>query len=114
MQNQNKISGTVYQGKNQVLLEIDRIARGYKSYEWATFLQWKGAGYTVRKGEKAGGHVTKFVSIDKVTRGKDGKTKTSAGHVPKGYAVFNSEQVELVQVQQYPAGLVAACLDNKY
>lgn len=90
----NPVSGNVYQGGNQVMLAIDASTRGFKSREWATFLQWKQAGYMVKKGEKAGSHIVKFVEVTAKKTGKDGTVKLQAEQRPRGYAVFNRDQVE--------------------
>ena len=46
----NPISGTIYQGMN-----IGALLAANSCPEWATFLQWKGDGYRVKKGSKGTG-----------------------------------------------------------
>ena len=75
----NPLTGTIYQGSNTLIL-----SRMNPCKEWATFLQWKAAGYRVRKGEHGAG-IVKFVTID---------TKEGEKSVPRHYTVFNRTQVE--------------------
>ncbi len=83
----NPISGVVYQGKNvPALLEANEA-----NMEWATFLQWRSAGYNVTKGSKGTGLI-KFV--DRSTKTKDGKT--NEGKAPVHFKVFNREQVKKI------------------
>lgn len=110
MLHHNAVTGLAYQGGNQVILAMDSNIRGFKSYEWATFLQWKQAGFNVKKGEKAGSHIVKFVTVDKKTKKSDGSIKISEGAVPRGYAIFNREQVEPItkMVNSGAVGLAVA------
>jgi len=87
----NPLSGTVYEGGNQLTL----IMSEHDSTEWATFLQWRDAGYRVIKGSKGTGLRT-FVSYSKV-RKVNGKKKTFDGSAPRYFTVFNREQVEKVK-----------------
>lgn len=54
----NPISGIVYQGRN-----VSELGTG----EWATFIQWKSAGYKVKKGEH-GKHIVKFIEMVEKTK----------------------------------------------
>lgn len=68
-------------------MNIDDLCRaGFCSPEWATFLQWKAAGYKVKKGSKGTGCRT-FVEVT-LTKNKD---TTMA---PRYFTLFNKEQVE--------------------
>ena len=88
----NKTTGLEYQGYNVNFL----LMAGFKSPEWATFLQWKGAGYKVKKGSK-GTAIRTFVSITKQTKKKGGAIVSESAHAPRCYTVFNIEQVEQVK-----------------
>lgn len=99
MQHHNAITGTVYQGGNVTELELSRIANSFQSYEWATFLQWKMSGYSVKKGAR-GSHILFFAETTKIEKTKDGKTRAVAGHAPRCYTVFNRDQVEKTKVKQ--------------
>jgi len=70
-----------YQGGNQVTL----TSTAFTSNEWATFLQWRGMGCRVKKGER-GTHILKVLDVED----KKGNKK----HVARNYVVFNREQVE--------------------
>jgi len=84
----NPLSGTVYEGGNQRELAHS----GYKSPEWATFLQWRDAGYKIIKGSK-GTCLRTFVRYSKVAK-VNGKNKEDTGHAPRYFTVFNRGQVE--------------------
>ena len=60
--------------------------------EWATFIQWREAGYIVKKGE----HGTRLGRVlEYSTKNKEGKLEEKRGL--KTFVVFNREQVEVVQ-----------------
>jgi len=82
----NATTSMAYRGSNVAEL----MTRGYGSPEWATFLQWREAGYKVKKGEK-GTHCLHFGKTTKKDT-QTGKTKVT-GYM-KGFVVFNREQVE--------------------
>lgn len=69
-----------YSGQNQITLHNQ-----YGSSEWGTFLQWKAAGFQVKKGQK-GTRILKIVDY------VDAKGKEN--HAPRFYTVFNREQVQ--------------------
>ena len=81
----NPISGTIYKGMN-----IPALLTASKCLEWATFLQWKGKGYSVKKGEHGTG-IRTFAEVE--TKSKSGKVES--GHAPRYYTVFNRTQVKL-------------------
>lgn len=70
-----------YKGYNVDFLLLATSSKGYKSNEWATFLEWKKHGYTVRKGEK---------SVHCRTFQEDENKK----HFVRYFCLFNREQVE--------------------
>jgi len=80
-----------YQGRNINELLRSAMTKGYKQHAWGTFLQWKQAGYKVRKGEK-GTHGVTFGETTKTN--KAGKVVASS--YAKAFVVFNIEQVEKV------------------
>lgn len=82
----NISTGNEYAGSN-----ADTLAHSpHESNQWGTFLQWKQAGYSVKKGEKG----TKIV---KIIETKDGEKKRKKKGTPRRairtYTVFNREQV---------------------
>ena len=81
----NKTTGLEYQGYNVNFL----LMAGFKSPEWATFLQWKQAGYKVNKGSKATSART-FVEVSK-------RKKTDSGIAPRYFNLFNREQVTKIE-----------------
>ena len=81
----NPLTGTIYQGYNQMFLAL----APFKSPEWATFLQWKQAGYKVIKGSKATGART-FVEVSK-------RKKSDSGIAPRYFNLFNREQVTKIE-----------------
>ena len=79
----NPFSGTVYQGKNATTLASASTTR-----EFATFLQWKRAGFNIKKGEH--GHI--IYAFPEVER-KNAAGKIEKGRAPRSYTVFSREQV---------------------
>ena len=79
----NPITGTIYQGMNATAL-----AAASDCKEWATFIQWKAAGYSVKKGE----HGQKIHAFPEVER-RDENGGVHKGRAPRSYTVFNREQV---------------------
>ncbi len=79
----NAITGLTYQGRN-----INALQRG----EWATFLQWKSIGYSVKKGE----HGTKIVKfVETIEKNSQGKAVEASR--PRVYTVFERSQVEMMK-----------------
>lgn len=90
----NATTRVQYQGANIERLAGSKRAKGYSSDEWATFLQWKQAGFMVKKGEKATTCVT-FGETSKVN--KAGKVVASS--YARGFCLFNRDQVApIVQI----------------
>ena len=92
MNNQfNKLTGVVYQGRNQMELCSAKEKNGYKSDEWCTFLQAKELGLSVKKGSKGISIFKGFGEITKID--KDGKIKTQS--CINGFSrVFNADCLE--------------------
>jgi len=92
----NKITGKVYEGKNQAELLAAKEKNGYKSNEWLTFLQARKAGLKIKKGSKAISIFRGFSKIEK--KDKDGKIKVESSHY--GFAkVFNMDCTEKSKVE---------------
>ena len=85
----NIITGLPYVNSNQSILSSSSDTQNYVSCIWGTFLQYKGLGYKVRKGEKST-TISRPVLI--ITTDKNGKEKKSTP--PKYFKLFNMEQVE--------------------
>jgi antirestriction protein ArdC len=85
----NLFSGKFYQGINQLLLSLSETAFPF----WGSFMQWKGAGCWVRKGEKAS-HIVFFTVVQK-TEEEDGETRiVDRFPVLRYYNIFHVGQVE--------------------
>lgn len=86
----NPISGTAYQGFNQMILLYSAIDRGFSTNGWATYKQLAEHGGQVRKGEK-GTSLVRWVE-------PSGKRDRAAGSdrkphlVPVAFTVFNLDQ----------------------
>jgi len=89
----NKVSGKVYQGKNQAELLIAKEKNGYQSNEWLTFLQARELGLKIKKGSKGVGIFKGFGSFTE----KDENGKIKSVSRPLGFArVFNLDVCEKV------------------
>ncbi len=92
----NKITGKVYEGRNQAELLTAKEKNGYQSNEWLTFLQARELGLKIKKGSKAVGIFKGFTKTE--TKDKDGKIKV--GSAPLGFAkVFNMDCTEKSKVE---------------
>lgn len=101
MNNYNTETGKEYEGRNQGELEVARVENNWESGEWGTFLQWKKAGYMVKKGEKSPVSVfLGFRGFEEVSRDENGSIKLKVKSRPLGFkAVFNISQVEKLDVE---------------
>jgi antirestriction protein ArdC len=84
----NVFSKKPYRGMNQLLLSFDFGALPH----WGTFMQWNGAGCSVRKGEKAS-MVVYYKPIDKTNDDEDDQKKTTR-LVMRHYSVFHIGQID--------------------
>ncbi|MDR0337662.1 MAG: ssDNA-binding domain-containing protein, partial [Planctomycetaceae bacterium] len=85
----NQFSGKCYHGINQLILSLDETAFPF----WGTFMQWKGAECSVRKGEKAS-RVVFFTVVEK-TDEENGETKiVDKFPVLRYYNIFHVGQVD--------------------
>lgn len=85
----NATTGKAYTNSNNDALCI--LASKHTCNEWATYKQWQGAGYQVKKGSK-GVRLLKVVDVD--VRTKAGKTHKEKR--PRKFVVFNRDQVEAI------------------
>lgn len=84
----NAKTGKEYSGGNIVLLAQNDFSESI----WATYRQWQDLGMQVQKGQK-GTRCTKMVEvIDKKTN--------KAKKVPRGFTVFNIEQVAKIVTEE--------------
>jgi antirestriction protein ArdC len=90
----NLVSGKPYRGINRFILGLTTMAKSYSSPVWATFDQWKTAGGTVRKGEKAT-HICFYKPmVSRSVKDESGEERTESYSVLKTYCVFNADQVD--------------------
>lgn len=89
----NLVTHKPYRGINRLLLGMSSMASGYGSPVWATFQQWKAAGASVRKGEKAT-HIVFFKPVSTETVSEGGEVEKDSYCVMRGYCVFNAGQVD--------------------
>jgi antirestriction protein ArdC len=85
-------SETVYKGMNDTILETAYKNRGYEDREWATFVQWKNAGYKLKDAKgmgvtcrhvHSGQRVKKYNAVSKKT------TTTTEGFYMNYFTLFN-------------------------
>ncbi len=67
----------------------------YADQRWATYRQWKLAGFQVQKGQK-GFKLTKIVTVEDKKTGEPKK-------VPRSFTVFNIEQVKEIKDSELAA-----------
>src|ERR1022692_398029 len=93
----NATSRKPYRGINTVCLWATAEAKGYDSGEWATYQQWQERGAQVRRGEKSTTVVFwKFANNSTETQDDGAEHTASSSRLifTRGYAVFNSAQVD--------------------
>jgi antirestriction protein ArdC len=92
----NVTSKKPYRGINTVCLWAAAESKGYESGEWGTYKQWQERGGQVRKGEKSSTVVFWKFSNDSTESQDDGEHSASSSRLifTRGYAVFNSAQVD--------------------
>lgn len=93
----NVTSRKFYRGINTVCLWAAAESKGYESGEWGTYKQWQERGAQVRKGEKSTTVVFwKFANDSAETQddGAEHSANSSRLLFTRGYAVFNSAQVD--------------------
>jgi antirestriction protein ArdC len=92
----NVTSKKPYRGINTVCLWAAAESKGYESGEWGTYRQWQERGGQVRKGEKSTTVVFWKFANDSSESQDDGEHSASSSRLifTRGYAVFNSAQVD--------------------
>ena len=105
----NAVSRRSYRGVNPWLLQIVAQQRSYQSRWWATFNQWRGMGFQIKKRPDDvapgayGSKVVLFKPITKSKKADDGEEKTSKFFVLREFVVFNAEQVTGPGIEKYLA-----------
>ncbi len=82
----NKITGVIYQGKNQTELLQAKEDEGYKSNYWVTFLQAKSMGKKLVNAKGKGVHLLRFSTA--VEEQEEGKKYVNS------FCVFNEDLLE--------------------
>jgi len=90
-----------YHGINILLLWSAKVEAGYPTSQWATYKQWRDAGYQVRKGEKSS---IIFINKDTVKKGGDKDNPDDHYRLFKCAFVFNAAQLEVAPPQAVGAG----------
>ena len=98
-----RVTGDAYKGVNHFLLAIETACSGYTSPFWMTFRQAKELGGSVRKGERSStvvyyGQAPKKDEPAEQSDGEEGSTYRFL----KGYAVFNSDQIDDLPERFHP------------
>lgn len=97
----NFVTKKAYQGFNVLSLQLAAQLAGYPASLWASFNQWKSAGASVRRGEKAT-QIILFKPVTKTEKSEDGETdKTKTFPILKTWSVFNISQVEGEIAEKY-------------
>jgi len=85
----NYITRNTYSGGNHTTLTEAAEERGYTSNMWLTFLQAKGAGMSVKKGER-GVKILKYGTVAETDE------ETAKKTFFKSYTVFNIDQCQVI------------------
>src|SRR5262245_5648885 len=113
----NFVTGKAYQGFNILALQLAAQVHGYPASLWASFNQWKTAGASVKRGEKATSIIL-FKPVTKVEKGEDGEDhKAKTFPILKTWSVFNITQVDGEIAEKYrvtaaPTGIRFENLDR--
>ncbi len=99
----NAVTGVEYQGTNAATLGTGK---------WATFLQWKGAGRSIKKGEK-GTRIIKFLE-NEVTSNKPGKPAKQTKVGFRYYTVFEEGQTQPTELTLLPGTDTATASHNTH
>lgn len=89
-----------YSGINIPILWSQGQEKGYALDFWATFNQWKSAGASVKKGEKAT-QIVFFKPIKRTVTDANGNDKVESFPLLRTFSVFNISQVSGAVVEPY-------------
>jgi antirestriction protein ArdC len=90
----NFVTRRPYAGFNVLSLQLAAQVHGYPASLWGSFNQWRSAGASVKRGEKATSIIL-YKPLTKTEKGEDGEAdKTKTIPLLKTWSVFNVSQVE--------------------
>lgn len=98
----NFVSKRAYSGINVPLLWLTEHEKGYPMSYWASFKQWRDAGASVRKGEKAT-QIVFYRQVKKSIEQDDGENRLETFPLMRTWSVFNVSQVEGEVIEQFKA-----------
>ena len=96
----NFVTRRRYSGVNIPILWAASQERGYDVDYYATFNQWRAAGASVKKGEKAI-HVILFKRVEKIVKRDDGTERKEQFPILRVFPVFNVQQVQGEAVEAF-------------
>jgi antirestriction protein ArdC len=96
----NFASKRAYSGINVPLLWLTQHEKGYPISYWASFKQWRDAGASVRKGEKAT-QIVFYRQVKKTVEQEDGVRRVETFPVMRTWSVFNVSQVSGEVTEQF-------------
>ncbi len=90
-----------YQGINILILWMESFKKGFTSPKWMTFKQAQQLGANVKKGER-GTRIFFSNVVEKRESDEDGNEKVHVQSYLRSYTVFNTEQIEGLESENYP------------
>lgn len=96
----NATTGNTYRGINVLLLWGAMADEGYKHSVWATFNQWKKAGYRLKDAKGKGKTIVFWKVIEREQTAKDGSVEKTTFPFLRRSTVFNCEHAEGYEVEQ--------------
>jgi antirestriction protein ArdC len=96
----NALTHRHYTGINPLLLDLSGMRQGFQSRFWATFLKWKQLGGGVKRGSH-GTRIIFFRPLEKKQTNDEGEEETETFYLMRSFVVFNTEQVEGKQLDQF-------------
>jgi antirestriction protein ArdC len=79
------------------------MKHGFQSRFWATFLQWKQLGGWVKRGSH-GTRIILFRPLEKTQTNDEGEEETDTIYLMRSFVVFNAEQVDGTNLEQFRVG----------
>lgn len=99
----NALTHRNYRGINPLLLDLSGMKQGFQSRFWATFRQWKELGAWVKRGAR-GTRIIFFRPLEKTQTNDEGEEETEKIFLMRSFVVFNAEQVDGTNLEQFRVG----------